>query len=296
VASNPVVCTALNACHSAGTCDPATGTCSNPAKPSGTSCSDGNACNADETCDGTGSCQAGSNPVVCTAAACHSAGTCDPATGACSNAVPLQDGTACDDGNVCTNTESCQAGACTPLPGDDSSCTEALNEAVIPTEVDPTTGAAAGATPAAFSVTQDGAASYVMKLWEPPGRGVQPNLSLVYGSRFGTSILGVGWQLTPLSQITRCTRTTAQDLNSGPVDFGPTPALCMDGRRLVSFGTNEYRPENDPFTRVVPDSNLTGFTVYLRDGRVLTYGRGTGKLTLSDSPATPGCMVGLDSL
>jgi hypothetical protein len=34
--SNPVTCTASDACHVAGTCDPSTGTCSNPPAPSNT--------------------------------------------------------------------------------------------------------------------------------------------------------------------------------------------------------------------------------------------------------------------
>src|SRR5262249_59214219 len=46
---NPVVCTALDQCHDAGTCDPANGTCSNPAKPNGSACSDGNGCTQSDT-------------------------------------------------------------------------------------------------------------------------------------------------------------------------------------------------------------------------------------------------------
>src|SRR6266542_2482298 len=69
-----------------------------------------------------------------------------------------------------------------------------LANTVLPTETE-TNGLPEGAVPAAFSVTSDGAASYVVNLWTPPGRGVQPNLSLVYNSRAGASILGVGWQL-----------------------------------------------------------------------------------------------------
>src|SRR2546427_275759 len=84
VGSNPVTCTALDQCHVAGTCDPATGTCSNPTKPDGTACNDGNACTQTDTCQ-SGSC-VGSNPITCTALdQCHVAGTCDPATGTCSN-------------------------------------------------------------------------------------------------------------------------------------------------------------------------------------------------------------------
>lgn len=52
---NPVVCTALNSCYNAGTCDPATGSCSNPMKPNGSSCNDGRACTSPDTCQ-NGSC------------------------------------------------------------------------------------------------------------------------------------------------------------------------------------------------------------------------------------------------
>ena len=49
VGVNPVVCTASDQCHLAGTCNASTGACSNPAKPDGTACSGG-------TCQG-GACQ-----------------------------------------------------------------------------------------------------------------------------------------------------------------------------------------------------------------------------------------------
>ena len=62
---NPVTCTASDQCHDVGTCNPATGACSNPAKANGTSCSDGNACTQTDTCQ-SGAC-AGANPVICTA-------------------------------------------------------------------------------------------------------------------------------------------------------------------------------------------------------------------------------------
>jgi hypothetical protein len=110
VAGAPVVCTAIDACHDVGTCTPATGTCSNPAKPNGTGCNDANACTQSDSCQ-LGICT-GSNPVVCIASdACHQAGSCAPATGACSNPV-APDGTDCSDGNACTRTDACASGAC----------------------------------------------------------------------------------------------------------------------------------------------------------------------------------------
>src|SRR2546422_621953 len=98
--ANPVVCTASDQCHVAGTCNTATGACSNPPAPDGTSCNDGNACTRSDTCQ-AGVCQ-GALPVSSTARAqCHVAGTCNPATGACSN-PSAPNGTSCNDGNACT--------------------------------------------------------------------------------------------------------------------------------------------------------------------------------------------------
>src|SRR5207247_2507326 len=110
VGTNPVVCTASDQCHGGGACNPATGTCSNPAKPDGSDCDDGNACTQTDTCQ-AGAC-VGTNPVVCAASdQCHTAGTCNPATGACSNPAK-PDGASCNEGNACTRTDTCQAGAC----------------------------------------------------------------------------------------------------------------------------------------------------------------------------------------
>ena len=75
-----VVCTAKDTCHNAGTCDPTTGACSNPAKPAGTVCrSAAGPCDVAEACDGTASgCPADAfapATTVCRA----SAGPCDVA-------------------------------------------------------------------------------------------------------------------------------------------------------------------------------------------------------------------------
>jgi RHS repeat-associated protein len=44
--------------------------------------------------------------------ACHVAGTIDPMTGICTN-PPAANGTTCSDGNACTQSDTCQSGACT---------------------------------------------------------------------------------------------------------------------------------------------------------------------------------------
>src|SRR5439155_2300 len=109
--ANAVTCTAEDQCHDAGTCNPSTGACSNPAKPNGTTCDDGDACTRTDTCE-AGTCT-GVNPIICTAQdQCHDAGKCDSSTGVCSNPAK-PNGTTCDDSNACTRTDTCQAGTCT---------------------------------------------------------------------------------------------------------------------------------------------------------------------------------------
>jgi hypothetical protein len=108
---NLVVCTASDPCHVAGVCNTGTGVCSNPNAPNGTGCSDGNVCTQTDSCQ-SGICT-GSNPVICTASdQCHVAGVCNGGTGLCSNPT-APNGTACVDGNACTQTDTCQSGVCT---------------------------------------------------------------------------------------------------------------------------------------------------------------------------------------
>ncbi|NMO15638.1 LamG domain-containing protein [Pyxidicoccus fallax] len=76
-------------------------------------------------CDGLtcreGTCQVDlCTGVVCAPLdACHTAGTCDPSTGLCSNPV-APDGTACDDSDACTQPDTCQGGVCTGTPAADT--------------------------------------------------------------------------------------------------------------------------------------------------------------------------------
>lgn len=63
-----VTCTASDSCHDAGTCDPHTGTCSNPVKADGAACNDSNSCTQTDVCTG-GVCSGSSSP-------CQNGGTC----------------------------------------------------------------------------------------------------------------------------------------------------------------------------------------------------------------------------
>ena len=126
VGGDPVVCSALDQCHDAGTCNTTTGVCSNPNKTNGTTCNDGNACTQTDSCQ-SGTC-VGGNPVVCAALdQCHDPGTCDSATGQCSNPAKAENAP-CSDGNACTVGDKCVAGVCQPgttvnnIPGTGAAC------------------------------------------------------------------------------------------------------------------------------------------------------------------------------
>eukprot|EP01060_Flectonema_neradi_P012431 TRINITY_DN19249_c0_g2_i2.p1 TRINITY_DN19249_c0_g2~~TRINITY_DN19249_c0_g2_i2.p1 ORF type:complete len:3815 (+),score=837.64 TRINITY_DN19249_c0_g2_i2:5278-16722(+) len=90
-----------------------TGGCGQSDKPSGTSCSDGDPNTIDDrcirgACVGTDLCVL----VKCEArSTCRTEGTCDPATGTCSD-PPAPDGTECDDGDSQTGSDKCYSGVC----------------------------------------------------------------------------------------------------------------------------------------------------------------------------------------
>ncbi len=109
-AATPLVCQASDACHDAGSCDPATGACSNPAKLDGSACDDGDQCTGGDSCQ-AGSCTGGTQVQCVALDACHVAGSCDPGTGVCSD-PPAPDGLPCDDQNACSLGDHCVLGSC----------------------------------------------------------------------------------------------------------------------------------------------------------------------------------------
>ena len=94
-----------------------------------------------------------SETVTCTAAdQCHAAGTCDPTSGACSNPTRA-DSTACNDGNSCTQTDSCQSGIC--IGSNPVSC-NAADQCHVAGACDPTSGVCSNPAKADTSACNDG--------------------------------------------------------------------------------------------------------------------------------------------
>jgi hypothetical protein len=113
------------------------GECECLGEPDGAACNDGDACSAVDVCIG-GVC-IGTERTVCNASdQCHVPGVCDALSGACSN-PPKPDGSACEDGVLCTAGDTCQGGACvTGGPGPDADGDGFCNAVdVCPADADP---------------------------------------------------------------------------------------------------------------------------------------------------------------
>jgi hypothetical protein len=125
VGSNPKTCTASDQCHTAGTCNPATGACSNPIQANGLSCDDANACSTGDICS-NGQCVGA--PMACNDGNACTTDSCSG--GAC---VFTNNTNPCNDGNGCTVGDTCSGGACVSgAPrdcNDNQSCTiDSCNE------------------------------------------------------------------------------------------------------------------------------------------------------------------------
>lgn len=114
VGSQQKLCEGSDGCH-VGTCDEATQGCINQPGNNGAQCDDSDSCTYFGTCS-NGTCQKGP-PINCSFLdTICTMGVCDPAVGC--KEVPVNDGSPCDDGQFCTQNDSCQAGVCaagTPL-------------------------------------------------------------------------------------------------------------------------------------------------------------------------------------
>ena len=145
------------------------------------------------------------------------------------------------------------------------------------------TGPVSGYTSGQFQVNEAGAATYGIPIMVSPGTaGMQPSLSIAYSSQGGNGLLGVGWSLSGLTTIIRCSATLAQDGFIDRVDFDDNDRFCLDGERLINvngeYGADgtEYRTEHNSFSRITSygqaASGPAWFTVETKAGLKLTLG------------------------
>jgi hypothetical protein len=242
--SNPVTCAASDQCHVAGTCDPSTGACSNPAVADGTACNDGNACTRTDSCH-AGAC-IGNNPVTCAASdQCHVAGTCDPSTGACSNPAAA-DGTVCNDGNGCTQTDTCLTGAC--VGSNPVTCT-AIDPCHAAGTCDPASGACSNPTvpiPDVTGLTVQGGSSTSLS-WNAIGAAAQYDVAQGALSQLAID----GGTNSALCLASPLPLPAATDAGSDP---GPGTGRYYLVRVRYSCGLGSYGNGSNGAPRVAPNA------------------------------------------
>jgi Salmonella virulence plasmid 65kDa B protein len=120
--------------------------------------------------------------------------------------------------------------------------------------------AAVGRTVGTYQVSSTGAATYGIPIWAPRGpNNLEPHVTLAYSSQSGIGYLGVGWSLSGLSSIYRCTQTYAQDPAPAPVALAMSDVFCMDGQRLRLTGGTYGDADSTYQTEVANFANVTAY-------------------------------------
>jgi YD repeat-containing protein len=152
----------------------------------------------------------------------------------------------------------------------------------------PVWGQAAATQPGTYSVSPSGAFLYQLPIQVPPGiKQLVPNLSIDYNSQGGPGLLGVGWNISGLSSITRSLPTIHHDRKMDPVDFDADDTYILDGQRLfeTSQGSQNYYTEAKNFSKIqafgTAGSGPSYFLVEMLDGVVYEYGNSSSSKMLA---------------
>lgn len=149
----------------------------------------------------------------------------------------------------------------------------------------PDTDKAVGSLAGAHSVSATGGATYSIPIDVAPGtNGMVPELSFVYNSQGGNSLLGWGWNLAGTSAIIRTGRDPYHDGVTAPVQGSMDDRFSLDGQRLVlmngTYGdvSSSYDTEAASFSKIKlilqggSNASDLAFEVITKEGMTLQYG------------------------
>jgi len=143
-----------------------------------------------------------------------------------------------------------------------------------------------GVIPGVVDVSPTGAATYTIPIEVVPGtQGMQPNLSIVYNSDSGMGLLGMNWDLTGLSAISRCSENTYFDVRLCPIQFDKQ-VFSLDGARLLKpyHSVYEYMTEEENFMRITRSIQYDYFYARTDDGTYIEYGNSDNSRQKMASP------------
>ena len=114
----------------------------------------------------------------------------------------------------------------------------------------------------------------------PGFRGLEPNLSLVYNSSAGNSIMGVGWTLSGFPTIER------QGVDGGTPSYDATDTYRLNGSDLKPCGASAspgcvaggtHFTEHENYQRIEYDAGTNWWTVWARNGTRTFYTSNYGR-------------------
>jgi len=153
------------------------------------------------------------------------------------------------------------------------------NNTYVPDSVTIDKTKAVGEIPFQSGVSSTGAVTYNVPIEVYQGiHGMQPNLSIAYNSQAGNGILGLGWNISGLSSITRSNQSIYYDGKSQGITITKNDAFYLDGMRLIKISeTSAQIKYESEMGNIKVTANLNGliikyFDVYFPNGTKGTYG------------------------
>ncbi|OFX58077.1 MAG: hypothetical protein A2046_16560 [Bacteroidetes bacterium GWA2_30_7] len=150
------------------------------------------------------------------------------------------------------------------------------------TDIDPvsnfTTSLAVGSTAGSYAVSPTGAATYNIPIIIPPGTaGMQPNVSIAYNSQAGNGLLGIGWELTGMSAITRTNKTIYYNSEVKEIKLDNTDVFAIDGQKMFYSSTLAgYYTETENFSKITQATSTVTAKIYFevktKSGSIIEYG------------------------
>lgn len=157
--------------------------------------------------------------------------------------------------------------------------TYSISNSYVPTYKYISTSKEAGQIEIKSGITPSGGKTYEVPIKTGPGmNGHQPNLALAYNSQQGNSVLGMGWSISGLSQISRCGNNLYYDNKTKGVAMDNGDGFALDGVHLIKTGTYssyalfESEQGNIKAKGYISGNILKYFDVFYPDGRKAQYG------------------------
>jgi RHS repeat-associated protein len=158
--------------------------------------------------------------------------------------------------------------------------------------VNMTSNVPVGKTAGAVDVSGSGGASYAIPIAVPPGtKGIVPSVAIGYNSQGGNGMMGMGWNVSASSAITRVGKNFAYDGVVTSVNLDYADLFALDGNRLElvtgsSYGQygSTYATKMESFSKITRTS--TGnFLVEAKNGMSYEYGNTTDAQFKTDDGA-----------